>query len=67
MPLNGDSLCLNISLWGQFLMEKRPFKKVTPKVDANIGAITGILLKCAESIARKFVKGQPSFIAKFNA
>jgi hypothetical protein len=27
-----------------FLREKRPFKKVTPKVGANIGAITGILL-----------------------
>jgi hypothetical protein len=26
-----------------FLREKRPFKKVTPKVGANIGAITGIL------------------------
>jgi hypothetical protein len=32
VPLNGDSLCLNISLWGQFLMEKRPFKKTTPKL-----------------------------------
>jgi hypothetical protein len=28
-----------------FLMEKLPFKKVTPKVGANIGAITGILLR----------------------
>jgi hypothetical protein len=28
-----------------FLREKRPFKKVTPKVGANIGAITGILLR----------------------
>jgi hypothetical protein len=27
-----------------FLREKHPFKKVTPKVGANIGAITGILL-----------------------
>jgi hypothetical protein len=27
-----------------FLREKRPFKKVTPKAGANIGAITGILL-----------------------
>jgi hypothetical protein len=27
-----------------FLREKRPFKKMTPKVGANIGALTGILL-----------------------
>jgi hypothetical protein len=44
VPLSGVVLCLNRTLWGQFLREKQPFKKVTPKVGANIGAITGILL-----------------------
>jgi hypothetical protein len=45
VPLKELVLRLNISLWGQFLKEKRPFKKVTPKVGANIGAITRILLR----------------------
>jgi hypothetical protein len=29
--LNGDSLCLNINFWVQFLREKRPFIKNHPK------------------------------------
>jgi hypothetical protein len=44
MFLNRDSLCLNISLWGQFLREICPFKKNDPRIGANIGATTGILL-----------------------
>jgi hypothetical protein len=36
---------LSGTLCGQLLREKRPFEKLTPKVGANIGAITGILLR----------------------
>jgi hypothetical protein len=37
-------LRLNRTLWGQFLREICPFRKNDPKIGANIGAITGILL-----------------------
>jgi hypothetical protein len=62
VPLNEDSLCLNISLWGQFLSEQRPFKKVTPKVGANIGAITGILLRDTHRIKKKKTVEQRALI-----
>jgi hypothetical protein len=37
-------LRLNRTLWGQFLREICPFEKKDPKIGANIGAISGILL-----------------------
>jgi hypothetical protein len=37
-------LCLNITLWGRFLREICPFKKMTPNNGCNITAITGKLL-----------------------
>jgi hypothetical protein len=46
VPLKELVLRLNRSLWGQFLREICPFKKSDPKIGANIGAITGILLTC---------------------
>jgi hypothetical protein len=35
---------------GPILRDKRPFRKVTSKVGANIGAITGILLNQKTSL-----------------
>jgi hypothetical protein len=58
MFLKELELRLNRSLWGQFLREKRPFKKSDPKICANIGAVTGILLTA--KVRSDFVKPKPN-------
>jgi hypothetical protein len=45
MPLKELVLCLNRTLWGQFLREICPLKKMTTKYNAASGIIAGELLR----------------------
>jgi hypothetical protein len=45
VSLNGVVSCINRTLWGQFLREIWPLKKMTPKYNAASGIIAGELLK----------------------